>query len=120
MLTTKQKKFIPEYLKTGSIKTACKKVGITENTYQNWRDDAEFMAELKKQEDLLYNISIDKLKNALPDAIDTLKELLKDEASNIKLRASCAIIDNSVKLIDNKELQERIEALEVATEEKRN
>lgn len=119
MLSAKQKKFIPEYLKTGSIKTACKKGGITENTYQNWRDDADFMAELKKQEDILYNTSIDKLKNALPDAIDTLKTLLKDEASSIQLRAACAIIDNSVKLIENKELQERIEALEAATEEKK-
>ena len=119
MLTVKQKQFIPEYLKTGNAKATCKKLKIGETTYQNWRDDAEFMAELKKQEDELYKASIDKLKNALPDAIDTLKDLLKDEASSIKLRASCAIIDSTVKFVENKELQERIEALEATTEEKK-
>lgn len=119
MLNTNQKKFIPEYLKTGNIKATCKKLKIDESTYFKWRDNPEFVAELKKQEDILYNTSIDKLKNALPEAIDTLKGLLKDEASSIQLRAACAIIDNSVKLIENKELQERIEALEAATEEKK-
>jgi len=112
MLTEKQKKFIPELLKTGSINATCKKLKIDRKTYYNWTKEEEFATELKTQQDILYRDSLDKLKTALPDAIKTLKDLLSDNASNIKLRAATAIIDNTVKLIENKEFRERIEALE--------
>jgi len=119
MLTAKQKKFIPEYLKIGCIKTTCKNLKMDESTYFRWRNDVEFMAELKKRQDELYNTSIDKLKNLSGSAIDTLKELLGDDVSSIRLRAAIAILDNNFKFIDNKELRERLEALEELIEKEK-
>ena len=118
MLTAKQKKFIPEYLKTGSIKEACNKVKISEITYQNWRNDSEFMAELKKQQDKLYNDSLDKLKTLSDSAINTLKRLLDSNNEAIKLRAANAILDNTFKFVESKDLKERIEALEELIKDK--
>lgn len=112
-LTQKQKLAITAYLLTGCAKTACKKAKVTEQTWQHWKNkDEEFKEELKKQQDNVYNASLDKLKGALPDAVDKLKDLLVDEQSSIQLRAACALLDYSVKLVENKELKERIEALE--------
>ena len=118
MLNSKQKKFIPEYLKTGNVKATCKQLKIDESTYYKWRDGTDFTAELRKQEDKLYNQSLDKLRTALPDAIDTLKNLLKDDAASIRLRSACAIIDNTFKLVETKELKERVEILEKAALDK--
>ena len=74
---------------------------------KEWR----ICAELKKQQG---NIKLKSLFNY------DYKDLIKSEDKSIKFRTESAIIDNTVKLIDNKELQERIEALEAVTEEKRS
>lgn len=112
MLNTKQKKFIPEYLKTGCIKSTCKKLKINESTYFKWKENPKFLAELKKQEEILYNDSLDKLRTLFPEAIDTFKNLLKSGNEGIQFRTACAVIDNMVKLLENKELKDRIEAVE--------
>jgi len=119
MLNSKQKKFIPEFIKTGSINAACKIVKIDRQTYYNWLKDEEFAAELKQQQDSLYSGALTELKSLFNNAVDAYKALLTSNDESIKFRTASAIIDNTVKIIDNKELQERIEILEQATEEKR-
>ena len=117
MLTQKQMTFIPEYLQTGCIKTACKKARVTEYTYQKWRRNAEFVTELNKQENILYDASLDKMRNSMHNAVDTLTELLQDDSSVVKLRASNLIINNIIKLIELKEINARLDALEKEAEE---
>ncbi len=103
MLNTKQRKFIPEYLKTGCIRTTCDKLGIHETTYFKWRENQEFIAELKKQLDELYNSSLNELKMISSEAIIVLKGLLNSDIEVIKLRAASTILDNLHKFSEKKE-----------------
>jgi hypothetical protein len=112
MLTYRQKSFIKEYIQTGRIRTACKIIKIIEYTYQKWRQNDEFMREIKKQEEILYNNSLNKMKVTLPEALTTLKELLDSDIPGIQLRAANVIINNTIKLIKIKEIRELLEILE--------
>jgi len=119
MLNTKQKQLITYIIEFGNITKACIKVKVERKTYYEWLKNEEFATELKLQQDNVYNNALIELKSLFNEAIDTYKVLLSSEDESIKFRTATAIIDNTVKLIENKELQERIEALEAATEEKK-
>jgi len=118
MLNNNQKKLIPLIIKLGNIDAACKKAKVSRQTYYEWLKDEEFATELKAQQDLIYNSALIELNNLVGNAVNTYKELLNSEDESIKFRTASAILDNRLKLIDNKELQARIEALEQAVENK--
>jgi len=118
MLSNKQKKLIPLIIKLGKVEPACKKAGINKTTYYEWLKDEEFATELKTQQDQIYNSALIELNNLVGDAVSTYRELLNSEDESIKFRTASAILDNRLKLIESKELQERIEALEKTVENK--
>jgi len=117
MLTAKQARLIALIIETGNITKACSKAKIERNTYYTWLKDEEFAAELKTQQDNLYNNALMELRSLFNSAVDTYKDLLSSEDESIKFRTATAIIDNTVKLIESKELAGRIEALEKAVEQ---
>jgi len=118
MLNAKQKKLIPLIIKLGSIDQACKKTDISRHTYYDWLKDKEFAQELKLQQDQIYNSALIELNNLVGDAVNTYRELLSSDDESIKFRAASAILENRLKLVESKELKERIEALEVLAQEK--
>ena len=101
-----------------SIEQACKKAGINKTTYYEWLKNEEFSTELKTQQENVYNAAIVELNNLVGDAVGTFRDLLNSEDESIKFRTASAILDNRFKLVESKELQERIEALEKAVENK--
>lgn len=117
MLNTKQKKYIAAFLKFGQINIACKEARISKPTYYEWLKIKEFTDELKQQQDCVYNSALNELKNLNTDAVSKYRELLNCKDKSIEFRTASAIIDYTNKLIEGKELKERIEALEQAIEE---
>lgn len=117
MLNTKQSQLIPLIIKLGNIDKACKDAKIDRKTYYNWLENEEFAKELKKQQDFVYNSALSELKNLNTDAVSKYRELLNCQDKSIEFRTASAIIDYTNKLIEGKELKERIEALEQAIEE---
>lgn len=118
MLNTKQNKLIPLIIKLGNIDKACKEAQISRQTYYDWLENEEFASELKKQQDSFYNDALVELNNLVGDAVGTYRELLKSEDESIKFRAASAILENRLKLVESKDLQARIEAIEKAIENK--
>jgi phage terminase small subunit len=118
MLNTKQAKFIPEFIKTGSVNKACNKAKIDRQTYYNWMKEEEFASELKKQQDALYNGALAELESLFNTALNAFKDLINSEDESIKFRTAKEIIDNITKQKDNRAIIERLEALEQALEEK--
>ena len=118
MLNAKQIKLIPLIIKYGNIEKACKEADIDRKTYYNWLENEEFAAELKKQQDSFYNDALVELNNLVGDAVNTYRELLNSEDESIKFRTASAILENRLKLVESKDLQARIEAIEKALENK--
>jgi hypothetical protein len=112
MLKVKQRQLIPLIIKYGNIDKACRAANIDRTTYYKWLKEEEFCKELKAQQENLYNSSIVELKNLFIRAIETYGNLLESEDENIKFKTATAIIDNTVKLIEAKEIEERIELIE--------
>ena len=81
-------------------------------TYYNWLKDDEFKTELKSQQYIIYNSALIELNNLVGDAVSTYKELLNSQDETIKFRTASAILDNRLKLVESKDIQERIKALE--------
>lgn len=117
-LSPNQKKLIPLIIKLGNIDQACKSAKISRQTYYDWLKDDEFSQELKAQQDFVYNSALDELKSLNTDAVKVYRDLLNSEDEGIKFRTASAIIDYTHKLIEGKELKERIEALEQSLEDK--
>ena len=112
MLNTKQNKLIPIIIKLGNIDKACKEAQISRQTYYDWLENEEFAAELKKQQDSFYNDALVELNNLVGEAVDTYRKLLRSEDESIKFRTASAILDNRFKLVESRDIQERIKALE--------
>lgn len=112
MLNAKQLKLIPLIIKLGNIEKACKEANIDRKTYYNWLENEEFAAELKKQQDSFYNDALVELNNLVGDAVGTYRELLQSEDESIKFRTASAILENRLKLIESKDHEARIKALE--------
>lgn len=118
MLNTKQNKLIPLIIKLGNIDKACKEAQISRQTYYDWLENEEFAAELKKQQDSFYNDALVELNNLVGDAVAKYRELINCQDKPLEFRVASAIIENRLKLIEAKDLQERIEAIEKAIEDK--
>lgn len=119
MLNAKQLKLIPLIIQLGNIDKACKEANIDRKTYYNWLENEEFAAELKKQQDSFYNDALVELNNLVGDAVATYRELLDSADESIKFRTASAILENRLKLIESKDLQERIKVIEESLEQQK-
>lgn len=112
MLTTKQSQLIPLIINLGNIDKACKTAKIDRTTYYNWLENEELAKELKKQQDCVYNSALNELKNLNTDAVNKYRELLNCQDKTIEFRTASAIIDYTNKFVENKDIKERLEAME--------
>lgn len=118
MLNAKQTQLIPLIIELGNIDKACKKAQIDRTTYYLWLKDEEFSTELKKQQDITYDAALTELNSLVSDAVSKYRELLDSKDESIKFRTASAILENRLKLVDSKNMMERIEAIEKAIESK--
>lgn len=115
-LSPKQREFIAEFIKSSNIKDACEKAGVSRQTYYNWTNSSAFSAEIKKQQDKLFEESIAGMKQLLITAVETQKELLRSKSESIRLRAANSIIAKNAKIIETMGLNERLIELEKKVE----
>lgn len=112
MLNRKQKKLIPLIINCENIDQACKQAQISRQTYYDWLKDKEFNKELKKQQDSIYKNALIELKNLNTVAIKVYRDLLDSNDESIKFRTASAILELTNKLIENKEIKEKLETIE--------
>ena len=101
-----------------SFPEAAKELGVTVQTIYNWLADPEFLAKLESVRNQIVSDAISKLKAHTTKAVETLVLLMDDENSQVRRGASNDILNHVSRLMEIKELEVRLKALE-ATQQTR-
>ena len=114
-LTVKQEQAILELLNpaNGSLEEIAKKLGLTPRTLYRWQELPHFQDRLREERKRLRESALSKLQDLFNAAIEELSKLLKSTDEKIQLRACQIILDYNMKIVDIKELEERLERLEM-------
>jgi hypothetical protein len=117
-LNDKQRKIIPLIISLGNIDRACHEAGIARATFYLWLKDDNFVMELRGQQETVYNRILIELHGLLGKAIDVYRDLLDCDDDSLRFKTSTAVIENTIKLTEQKELKDRLDKLEEAVEDK--
>ena len=119
-ITLSENQFIAIELLMASqpVAKAAESAGVSRVTIYRWLKNDDFKAELDKRKNALIERSSRKLAGALDQAVDVLIALLKSKNQNVRRLAAGNLIEYSMKLSGLTDLEKRIQALEVAIEEK--
>jgi cation transport regulator ChaB len=117
-LNDKQRQLIPLIISFGNIEKACKKAEVGRATFYLWLKDNNFVMELRAQQETIYNQAIIGLQMLLNKAIEVYQALLDSKDDALRFRAASAVIENTIKLTEQKELKDRLDKIEEALERK--
>ena len=117
-LTSAQKRVLPFLLSCHSYEDAAQAAGISRKQIYEWFKQPKFIKELKNQRSTLIEGVRHILKMSSTKAVYSLTRLLDSDNENVRLRASIAILDQSGKLHDIVDVEERLEKLEEVANEK--
>ena len=110
--SAKQREFIIEFVTSGNLKSTCKNVGISKQTYYNWLNNPYFERDLKKQQEKYYDEGFSKMRHLFVKAVEKQEELLESENESIRLRACNSIIGKNSRIMESYEHRNRLNALE--------
>ena len=119
ILTPAQKRALPHLLASTSIREGCKKAGISHQTYYRWVSDSAFMKELDRLSDEATRETVNILKNHTAQAARYLVELMKTADPFLKRRVCNDVLNHCLKFEENRDLENRVRALEELVEEKK-
>jgi len=111
-LTGRQLEIISIIQSTRTYEAAIKKAGISRGTFYNLIRNESFKAELARQRKEITDHALNILKDACTEAVEELRNLIKDESASIRLRASLGVIDYTVKIKEVEDFAERLGKLE--------
>jgi len=110
-LTRRQAKVIPLLL-TLPVESACEQAKIAKPTVYKWLKQDHFRAALKKAQDEIFGDAIGSIKSNVGAAVNKLVTLMSSSDERIGLQACEKVIEYTVKLNVNAELEARLTALE--------
>jgi hypothetical protein len=113
-LSVKQEQFIAALIAGNSIVVAAKAVGIAERTAHNWLKQPAFQDAYRAAKQVVYDDALEGLRDALSEAIGTLKSNLKALEPAIQVRAAHIILTQSIQVHKIEVLEARIQELEEA------
>jgi gamma-glutamyl:cysteine ligase YbdK (ATP-grasp superfamily) len=97
------------------IKTAAKQAGVGERTLHTWlKEDAEFQAALKAAEAELLDQTVRRLVASSTEAIEVLTSVMNNKriAAGVRVRASLGLLDQTIKLKQLNDIEQRLAKLE--------
>jgi len=112
-LTENQIKSLPLILGAGSITQGCEQANISRTTFYAWLENDDFRNEFFKKRREVFNFAIEELKSSVNEAVSVLRGLLNAPSDRVKLRASEAILENAIRLMEIENLLGRLERLEM-------
>lgn len=115
-LTPSQRRAIEALLAERNVREAAAAAGIGERTLHRYLTEPQFRQALTSAEGDLIDSATRRLLSLHESAIDTFSDLLEAEGTSdtIKLRAAQAVLDNILKLRELRNVEARLEALELA------
>jgi len=113
-LSTAQRKALGALLSGADQDTTAAAAGVTERTIRRWQNEPLFAAALRAGQDQAIDAAVTSLTAAMRTAVQTLSGVMTDpDASNrVRVSAANAVLANGMKLIELRDLAERIAALE--------
>lgn len=88
--------FVMARSSNNSVKEACKEAGISQSTLYGW-DNREYLEELALALRLDRHVEVElKLREALPDAVETIIQGLKERHYSSKFKAAVEILDRTL------------------------
>lgn len=110
----KKQAAIAALLEHPTVREAAEAVKIGESTLLRWMQDPAFKAAYRSAKQQIVNHSITRLQQATGEAVDTLREIMKDKDKppSPRVTAAKAILDIVFKAIEIEDIQSRLEDLE--------
>jgi AcrR family transcriptional regulator len=113
-LTPIQERAIVSLLSHATMRTAAKAVGVDEATLWRWLQDKDFRATYRAVRRECVGQSIARLQQASTEAVNTLREIVKDKGQPAPARVSAAkaILEFSIKAVEIEDMSERLAEVE--------
>jgi hypothetical protein len=114
-LTAKQEKAIAALLSEPTMKSAAQLVKVSEITLIRWLREDAFRDAYQEARREATRQAIARLQQASSEAVDTLREVMKDSQATYGARVSAAktVLDLSLKAVELEDLQGRVEQMEL-------
>ena len=108
-------------LEQETIRDAAKVVGISEATLFRWLRDQEFQDAYQEAKRRIVSHSISRIQKATGEAVETLREIMKDKKKppSPRVTAAKAVLDIAVKAVEIEDIQSRLEAIEKIVSQRR-
>ena len=99
-----------------SVRATAAAVKVGERTIHRWNRDPKFKRRVDRLRRQMIGAAAGKLADGLGAASDTLKALLADPDSGVKLKAAVKVMEMALKLREFAELERRVKELEKAAD----
>ena len=113
-VSAKQQKAIAALLTSSTIEEAAAAAKVGHRTLTRWLTDPVFLVGLRRAQDQAINAAVSRLVGSASEAAGVLATIAGDENEKASPRgqAARALLSNMMRLIEVRDLAERIEALE--------
>lgn len=113
-LTPIQERAIIALLSNSTMKRAALSVGVDETTLWRWLQDKDFHAAYMKARRDTVSRAIARLQQASSEAVNTLREVMKDKTAKGSERVSAAkaVLEFSIKAVEIEDMAERLAQVE--------
>lgn len=111
-LTSRQLMLIGHIIASPSNEEACRRAKVSKGTLYEWLKDEVFRQELKRRRDEIVNLSIDRLKIAMTEAVDGLIDLLKTDRPELKRVVCKDILEFGLRSIEIERIVTRLDEIE--------
>lgn len=96
----------------GSVEEAATAAAVSARTVANWLTEQPFQARVDELRGGMVARAAGKLADAMAEAADVLRALLKSDAEGIRLRAADRLTELGLKVAEVADLQKRLDQLE--------
>jgi transposase-like protein len=113
-LTPVQERAIVALLSNSTMKRAAKSVGVDDRTLFRWLQDKDFHAAYRAARRETVTQAIARLQQASSEAVNTLREIVKDKGQPAPARVSAAkaILEFSIKSVELEDMADRVAEIE--------
>lgn len=107
ILTSKQEQLIAALVAGNSIVASAKAVGISEKTAHIWLKQSAFKKAYQEAKKTIFDESLERLKDGIDLAIDTLKRNMTEAAPYVQVQAAKIWFDAALLIHQNNDLEQR-------------
>ena len=118
--TDKQEILMDALLHSPDVSKAAKTAKVSRATVYRWLADDDFAAELKQKRNAMLDSAIESVKGHSVRAADTLAAMLVSKDERLRRMAAKDLLDYSFKILEGRDVLERLEAIEGRLDKKQS